>query len=84
MEESTTYQWIVERGRQEEARRILLLLGEVRFGAAADATRRTIEGIADLPRLEHLTAQLLSVGSWDELLPTRGQRRRNGGRKTRS
>lgn len=32
MEQSTTYQAIVRRGRAEQARRMLLLLGEAKFG----------------------------------------------------
>jgi hypothetical protein len=83
MEESATYQAIVRRGRAEEARRILLLQGELKFGAPDAPTRGGIEAINDLSRLEDLTARLLSAHSWEELLARKGQRRHNGRRTNR-
>jgi hypothetical protein len=84
MEESATYQAIVrkgrEQGRAEEARRILLLQGELKFGAPDVATRGAVEAINDLRRLEDLSARLLGAFSWEELLTP--PRRRNG-RRTR-
>src|SRR5262249_54154745 len=55
-------------GRAEEARRIVLLLGEQRFGAADAASRATVESMANLEQLERWTERLLSVSSWAELL----------------
>ena len=68
MKESVTYQAIVEEGRQEEARRLLLRLGGVRFGSPSDAVKATVEGITTLETLEILSIRLLSVESWTELL----------------
>lgn len=72
MKESTTYQAILREGREEgelaEARRILLLLGERRFGPCPPAARATVEGIHPVERLELLTARVLDVENWDELL----------------
>jgi hypothetical protein len=76
MKESSTYQAILEEGRTEgrtegqieEARRVLLLLGDQRFGSPEARVRATIEGTTDLPRLEGWTARLLKAESWDELL----------------
>jgi predicted transposase YdaD len=89
MEESATYQAIVRRareegreeGRAEEARRLLLLLGEPKLGPVDDATRAAIEGLSDLARLEELLVRSETAASWQELLPTPGARRRNGRRR---
>jgi hypothetical protein len=84
MEESVTYQAIVEKGlhkglqegvqkgRAEEARRMVLLVGEERFQRPADRTVRSrLEEIDDIAQLEELIRRTLHVGSWDELLPGR-------------
>jgi hypothetical protein len=84
MKESTTYQAIVEEGRTEEARRILLLQGELKFGPPDALTRGALEAIDDLSRLEELSARFVSAASWDELLPRQARRRRNGRGKSRS
>jgi hypothetical protein len=81
MEESVTYQAIVERGvakgredglakgRLEGARRILFRQGEKRFREPANSSVRSrIESIGSLDALERLSDRLLEVGSWDELL----------------
>lgn len=81
MEQSTTYQAIVRRGRAEEARRLLLLQGESRFGPPDAATREAIESMGDLAQLEELGLRLISAGSWQELLQTPATRRRQSRRK---
>jgi predicted transposase YdaD len=69
MEESTTYQYIVQKGRIEEARKILLRQGRQRFGTPAGKRARTaLAAIDDLDRLEALTDRVLSAESWTELL----------------
>jgi hypothetical protein len=81
MEESATYQAIVRRGRAEEARHLLLLQGEAKFGPPPAAPRAALEGLTDLARLEELGVRILSAGSWEELFaPPR--RRRNGPRRS--
>jgi predicted transposase YdaD len=90
MKESTTYQAILAEGRAEgraegEAkamRRVLLMLGEQRFGAPADAaSRAAVEAIGEVERLEDLVKQVSQAASWQELLASAAQRRRNGRRK---
>ena len=79
MEESTTYQAIVRRGRAEEARRMLLLQGETKFGPPDAGARAVLESIGDLAQLEELGVRLMTVASWQQLLPPqakRGQGRR--------
>jgi hypothetical protein len=69
MEESSTYQLILRRGQRDAARRIVLRLGQVRFGLSADkVVTRTIESITDLDRLCSLAARVLTATSWEELL----------------
>jgi hypothetical protein len=69
MEESTTYQLIVKRGRIQEARAFLLRMGRSKFGGPADAvTTAALEQITDLERLETLGERLLHVSNWQELL----------------
>lgn len=82
MEQSATYQAIVRRGRAEGERRLLLLMGEAKFGTPDAAARALIENTEDLALLEALAVRLVSAGSWQELLPA-PPRRRNGRRSTR-
>ena len=78
MRESATYQAILDEGRVEgraegearAARMILFLLGEKRFGPSSAQTRAAIESISSAERLERLSARLLDVENWDELLAT--------------
>jgi hypothetical protein len=82
MEESSTYRAIIRRGRAEEARRMLLLQGEPKFGPPDEATRAALETISDVARLEELAVRLMTVSSWQELLSPRTQRRGNGRRRS--
>ena len=76
MEESTTYQAILAKGRAEGRtegqaageKHILLRLGSKRLGAPNAHVRQRIESITSMEELERLTDRLLEVGSWDELL----------------
>jgi predicted transposase YdaD len=68
MRESTTYQAILAEGRVEEARRILLMLGEERLGAADGPARAVLEGIVEAEPLEELLHHLSEAENWQELL----------------
>jgi predicted transposase YdaD len=76
MRESVTYQAILEEGREEgraasrveEARALLTLLGEQRFGPPTGEIRATLAAIDDAARLEALARRLLSATGWDDLL----------------
>jgi hypothetical protein len=74
MEESVTYQAIIRegaaRGAVDEARKLLLLQGEMRFGPPRKGIANAIKRIADLGRLEGLVMKLVSAGSWEDLLAT--------------
>jgi hypothetical protein len=70
---STTYQAIVEEGRVEgrieEGRRLLLRVGEDRFGTGPTPEQRTvIDAITDAERLEDLVIRAVHGDSWAELL----------------
>ncbi len=71
MKESSTYQAILAEGRAEgraeEARRILLDLGSVRFGPPDRLTRVALERIDDPERLESLIRRVHDVASWADL-----------------
>ncbi len=78
MEESTTYQAIVAKGRiegrsegaREELRKVLLKQGEERFRTPPpDWAAPTLEQIDNLEQLEALATRLLRAKSWSELLP---------------
>ena len=69
MEESTTYQAIIRKGRLAEARQILVDLGQEQFGPSDEATLRMLNAIEDVQKLEKLIKRVLKVGSWQELLP---------------
>ncbi|HYT92891.1 MAG TPA: hypothetical protein VEL76_29510 [Gemmataceae bacterium] len=75
MEESATYQAIMRRGRAEEARRMLLLAGETKFGPADAATQAALEALDDLRQLEELMVRFVNAESWQELLPPSRQRK---------
>jgi hypothetical protein len=68
MEESTTYQAILARGRAEEARRILRLIGSDRFGEPPPSISTILDGITDVTRLENLGVRALHVENWQDLL----------------
>jgi hypothetical protein len=68
LEESSTYQMLLDRGRIDEARKLLLRQGQIRFGPPDVPTRTAIETLKDLERLERLSERLLDVSNWCELL----------------
>lgn len=70
MEESTTYQYIIEQGELKGLRAAVLDLGRGKFGPPARRARAAILEIEDLTRLRHLLMRVLSANSWDELLET--------------
>ncbi len=78
IEESVTYQAIVEEGRVKgELKGMLrarqddiLQLGRRRFGATSADTEAALRDIADAERLSRLHGALLDVSTWDELLAT--------------
>ena len=82
MKESTTYQAILEEGREvgreegreegraEEAQTLILRLGRKRFGLATPETETALGSITDRSRLERMVDRILEVESWNDLLAT--------------
>jgi hypothetical protein len=70
VEESTTYQYILEQGGIREARKWLLQQGAAKFGAPPQMVKATIQELEDLPRLERMGLRLVTADSWDEVVGT--------------
>ena len=82
MEESSVYQKALSVGRREgrslglgegalqEARKLLVLAGRNPLGPPNAKTRKAIEGITDLARLEGMVERIHEVKDWPELLAT--------------
>ena len=74
MRESSTYQAILDEGRQEGCQegmlRLLLRQGRQKFGPPSGAIMATLKGITDLDRLERMGDQVFNVSTWDDLLAT--------------
>ena len=80
MEESTTYQGILEKGlakgltlgrnegRTEGLIAALIRLGTKRFGPPAPTALTELHRITDGDRLERLAERILDASSWDDLL----------------
>jgi len=67
LRESSFYQYILEEGREEGARRMLRPLLEQRFGALPDWATKRIED-ADEETLEKWNRRLLSAASLEDVL----------------
>jgi hypothetical protein len=70
VEESTTYQYILEQGGVRTARRILLAQGRDLFGPPDEATATRLNGISDLERLERMARRVPQASGWRDLLET--------------
>ena len=74
MKNSSTYQIILNEGREEQkiitTRELLLRFAVKRLGAPSEATRAKLEAITDVTALVNLHDRIESVESWDELLTT--------------
>jgi predicted transposase YdaD len=82
MKDSSFYQMILEegeakgvakgeaRGKVEEARRILLIIGRDRWGEPDPRVVEAIESLDDLERVETLVKQSYRASGWEVLLPS--------------
>jgi predicted transposase YdaD len=80
MRESVTYQAILAEGREEGReeglelgrlegeRRLLLRIGERRFGRPDARTKRALARITDRERLERLGERIFEATTWQDLL----------------
>ncbi len=89
MEESSTYQAILEKGREKGlqegevrgARKALRLVGDAAFGKPDARLAAAIEQLNDLGRLADLLKRVPTAGSWQELLGQPGSGHRGGRRR---
>jgi hypothetical protein len=72
MRESDTYLAILDEGREEEAKSLILRQGQKRLGPADEATNVRLNGITDLARLEKMIDRLFDATAkdWQDLLDT--------------
>jgi hypothetical protein len=68
LRESSAYELFLDEGMIHEARKLVLRLGQARFGPLGEETRKAIEAIEELEPLERLLDRLLFVSNWSELL----------------
>jgi Domain of unknown function (DUF4351) len=68
MYESDTFLAILDEGELKHARKMVLRVGQKKFGPTSDAVVTAVNGIQDLERLERLQERILDVTSWQELL----------------
>ncbi len=70
MRDSTTFMGILDEGRVDEARRLLLRLGCKRFGEPSADQAAQLQAFTDVDHLERLSERLLDAASWPDLLGT--------------
>jgi hypothetical protein len=72
MRDSDTYLAIIDEGREEEAKKVILRQGQKRLGPADDATKARLSGITDPARLDRLIDRLFDATAtgWQDLLDT--------------
>jgi hypothetical protein len=68
MEQSVTYQAILNRGKAEEARKMLLIFGRTRFGEPAATELEALNAITEVGRIEKIAERLQDAANWRELL----------------
>lgn len=72
MEESSTYQEIIRKGRAqgyfEASQQMLRELGTKRFGEPDETTKRVLDRITSVRRLQTLATRVMDVESWADLL----------------
>ncbi len=68
MHESDTYLAILDEGAIKEVRKLVLRLGQKRFGPPSEDVVTAVNGIEDLARLERMHEGILDVSNWQEFL----------------
>jgi hypothetical protein len=70
MRESDTYLAILEEGGVDQAQKMLLRQGRIRFGPPDEVVTTAIRGVTDLERLDRMGERLITASSWREVLET--------------
>jgi hypothetical protein len=70
MQESDTYLMILDEGKEMQAKKLILLIGDARLGPADESVKGRLESIRDLDRLDRMAVRLAQASSWQEILET--------------
>ncbi len=70
MQESDTYLMILEEGELKGARKIILSIGEERFGPPEERVKVQLDNITDLGRLDRMARRTTKAANWQEILDT--------------
>ena len=70
VEDSTTYQYILEQGEIKGLRKLVLREGATKLGAPPKKVKAAIQELEDLPRLERMCGRLFTASSWNDVLET--------------
>ena len=70
MQESDTYLMILDEGQVFQARKIILIIGEERWGLPEESVKAQLNNIADLDRLERMIRRAVKADNWHEILDT--------------
>jgi hypothetical protein len=70
VEESTTYQYILERGAIAEVQKLVIRHGAPKLGTPNKKVKAAIQELEDLTRLEHMLRSLETAASWNDVLET--------------
>jgi hypothetical protein len=68
MRDSDTYLAIIDEGREEEAKKAILLIGQERFGPADESITTRLNGVTDVDRLERMIRRAVKATAWQEIL----------------
>ncbi|AMV23471.1 hypothetical protein VT84_03615 [Gemmata sp. SH-PL17] len=68
MQESGTYQLILEEGAVKHMRELILRQGSTKLGAPTEKQKNKLATIEDLDRLDRIVMKVLSAKDWDALL----------------
>jgi hypothetical protein len=61
---------ILDEGEVKAGRRIILVLGQDRFGPPNESVKAELNSITDLERLTRMARQAPKAASWQEILET--------------
>jgi hypothetical protein len=61
---------IIDEGKEEHAKALILRLGQKKFGPADGAIKAKLAAIADVERLDRQIDRISDAASWQDLLDT--------------
>jgi hypothetical protein len=70
MQESDTYLMILDEGKEKQAKKAVLLVGEERLGPPDPSIKAQLDHIAELDRLDRMIRRAVKATSWQEILDT--------------